>query len=67
MQYALAKSNNAMYSDEDNEIIGAFCELETPFRGYSNGIVVADYGTELLVRVMSGAEVVLYRDEVFPV
>ena len=61
------KSNNAMYSDESNEIIGAFCELETPFRGYSNGIVVADYGTELLVRVMSGAEVVLYRDEVFPV
>lgn len=56
-----------MYSDENNEIIGAFCELETPFRGYSNGIVVADYGTELLVRVMSGAEVVLYKDEVFPV
>ena len=52
-----------MYSDEDNEIIGAFCELETPF--YSNGIVVRDYGTELLVRVMSGAEVVLHRDEVY--
>ena len=54
-----------MYSDEDNEIIGAFCELETPFRGYSNGIVVRDYGTELLVKVMSGAEVVLNRDEVY--
>lgn len=53
-----------MYSDEDNEVIGAFCELETPFRGYSNGVVVCDYGTELLVRVMSGAEVVLYRDQV---
>lgn len=56
-----------MYSDEDNEIIGAFCELEIPFRGYSNGIIVGDYGTELLVRVLSGAEVVLHRDEVFPI
>ena len=65
MQYALAINCNVMYSDENNEIIGAFCELETPFRGYSNGIVVRDYGTELLVRVMSGAEVVLNRDEVY--
>ena len=65
MQYALANNDKAMYSDEDNEIIGAFCELETPFRGYSNGIVVSDYGTELLVSVMSGAEVVLHRDEVY--
>ena len=54
-----------MYSDEDNEIIGAFCELETPFRGYTNGVVVCDYGYELLVRVMSGAEVVLNHDQVF--
>ncbi|MDO5447151.1 MAG: ribonuclease P [Prevotellaceae bacterium] len=54
-----------MYSDEDNEIVGAFCELETPFRGYTNGVVVCDYGFELLVRVMSGASVVLNRDEVY--
>ena len=65
MQYALANNDKAMYSNEDNEIICSFCELETPFRGYSNGIVVRDYGTELLVRVMSGAEVVLNRDEVY--
>ena len=50
--------------EEDTEIIGAHCTLLEPYRGYTEGQIVADYGIQLVVRITSGAEMVAYRDEV---
>jgi hypothetical protein len=50
--------------EEDTEIIGAHCTLLEPYRGYTEGLIVADYGIQLVVRITSGAEIVAYRDEV---
>lgn len=50
--------------EEDTEIIGAHCTLLEPYRGYTEGQIVADYGIQLVVRITSGAEIVAYRDEV---
>ena len=56
-----------MYTDEDNnsDLIGAFCELLFPWKGYSNGIIVDDYGNEWLVQLTNDREVTVYKDEVF--
>ena len=52
-----------MYEYEENsEIIGA--HLLTPYKGYSEGTVVGDFGNKIVVRLSSGKEVVEYRDEV---
>lgn len=51
-------------NEEESEIIGARCSLTEPYRGYSDGIIVGDYGIQLVVRISSGAEIVAYRDEV---
>ncbi|MBP7984015.1 MAG: ribonuclease P [Bacteroidaceae bacterium] len=54
-----------MYGYEElTEIIGAYCSLIVAYRGYSEGTVVGDYGNELVVRLTSGKEIVVYRDEV---
>lgn len=50
--------------EESTEIIGSYCSLVVPYRGYSDGTVVGDYGLELVVRLINGKEVVVYRDEV---
>lgn len=50
--------------DESTEIIGSYCSLIVPYRGYSDGTVVGDYGIELVVRLTNGKEIVVYRDEV---
>ena len=36
----------------------------TPYKGYSEGTVVGDFGNKIVVRLSSGKEVVEYRDEV---
>ena len=43
---------------------GAHCTLLTPYKGYSEGTVVGDFGNKIVVRLSSGKEVVEYRDEV---
>jgi len=54
-----------MYGYEElTEIIGAYCSLIGAYRGYTEGTVVGDYGNELVVRLTSGKEIVVYRDEV---
>ena len=54
-----------MYEHEEStEIIGSYCSLVVPYRGYSDGTVVGDYGIELVVRLTNGKEIVVYRDEV---
>lgn len=51
-------------NDYESDIIGAYVELETPWRGYRSATVIEDYGYQFLVRVSSGAEITVYRDEV---
>lgn len=52
-----------MYEYEENsEIIGAPCTLLTPYKGYTEGTVVGDFGNKIVVRLSSGKEVVEYRD-----
>lgn len=54
-----------MYEHEEStEIIGSYCSLVVPYRGYSDGTVVGDYGIELVVHLANGKEIVVYRDEV---
>ena len=50
--------------EESTEIIGSYCSLVVPYRGYSDGTVVGDYGIELVIRLTNGKEIVVYRDEV---
>ena len=49
---------------ENSEIVGCSCSLLMPISGYGEGVVVEDYGTEVLVRLSNGKEVVEYRDEI---
>lgn len=54
-----------MYEYEESaEIIGSYCSLVVSYRGCSDGTVVGDYGTELVVHLNNGKEIVVYRDEV---
>lgn len=54
-----------MYEYEElTEVIGAYCSLVVPYRGCTEGTVVADYGNELVVRLSNGKEIVAYLDEV---
>ena len=55
-----------MYYEEEQatDIIGCSCTLLTPYKGYTEGEVVGDYGSEIVVRLNNGKEVVEYRDEV---
>ena len=50
--------------EESTEIIGSYCSLVVPYRGYSDGTVVGDYGIEVVIRLTNGNEIVVYRDEV---
>lgn len=50
--------------EEECEIIGAHCTLLTPYKGYTEGTVVGDFGNKIVVRLSNGKEVVEYRDEV---
>lgn len=53
-----------MFCEEDSEIIGLPCKLLTPYRGYTEGTIVGDYGNTVIVRLTSGKEIEEYRDEV---
>lgn len=50
--------------EEESEIIGLSCTLLTPYKGYTEGTIVGDYGNKVIVRLTSGKEIVEYRDEV---
>lgn len=49
---------------EDNSIIGAYCTLIVPYKGYTEGTIIDEYGAEILVRLTNGKELSVYRDEV---
>lgn len=58
-------NSNRMYeSEEVTEIIGAHCSLLVPYKGYTEGTVVGDYGNKIVVRLSNGKEIAEYRDEV---
>ena len=50
--------------NNETEIIGTVCTLIEPNKGYTNGIVIGDYGIRLLIQLTSGKEISVYRDEV---
>ena len=50
---------------EESILSGESCELETPWRGCRFAIILEDDGTELLVRLSSGAEITVRHDEVY--
>ncbi len=50
--------------EEATEVVGCSCTLLIPYKGYTEGIVVGDYGIEIVVRLTSGKEIVEYRDDV---
>lgn len=54
-----------MYEYEElTEIIGSYCSLIVPYEGCSDGIVVGDYGIELVVHLTNGKEIVVYHNQV---
>ena len=54
-----------MYEHEEiSDIIGCPCTLLNPYKGYSEGTVVGDYGIEIVVQLHNGKEITEYRDEV---
>lgn len=55
-----------MYYDDEQvtDIIGCPCTLLAPYKGYTEGEVVGDYGYEIVVRLNIGKEIVKYWDEV---
>ncbi len=54
-----------MFSYEElTEIIGCSCTLLMPYRGCYDGVIVGDYGTEVVVQLNNGKEIVEYRDDV---
>jgi len=50
--------------DEMESIVGCNCTLLYPRRGQTEGVVVEDYGTEVVVKLLNGKEVIEYRDEI---
>lgn len=47
-----------MYEYEElTEIFDAYCSLIVPYRGYTEGTVVGDYGKESVVRLTNGKEI----------
>lgn len=54
-----------MYETNDySEIVGCSCTLLFPYKGYTEGIVLSDFGTEIIVQLSSGKELVRNRYDV---
>ena len=50
--------------EELTDIIGCSCTLLIPYRGSTEGFVVADYGENLVVKLRNGKEIVERGDDV---
>ena len=50
--------------EEDSDIIGLSCTLLNPYKGYTEGTIVGNYGNTIVVRLESGKEISEYSDEV---
>lgn len=51
--------------DEFTDIVGCSCTLLIPYRGRTEGYVVADYGNDIVVKLHNGKEIVERREDVF--
>lgn len=49
--------------DTDFELYGQHCNLIEPYRGYCTGTIVGQCGLRFVIRLASGYELALYRDE----
>ena len=59
------KLYRAMFEYEElTDIIGCSCTLLIPYRGRTEGFVVADYGEDIVVKLRNGKEIVERRDDV---
>ena len=63
---SLGLNSQKKMNDRENEdsLIGCYCTLIEDWRGYSDGEIVEDYGMEYVVRLSSGYELTVNRDEV---
>ena len=52
-----------MGNNDETTVVGSTCTLLYPYKGYTEGEVIDDYGYELLVRLTNGKELSIYRDE----
>lgn len=50
--------------EDMTDIIGCSCTLLMSYRGWYDGIIVGDYGTEVVVQLNNGKEIVENRDDV---
>ena len=50
--------------DTARDILGLSCTLSTAYKGYTEGVIVDDYGTTIVVRLESGKEISVFRDEI---
>lgn len=50
--------------DEFTDIVGCSCALLIPYKGRTEGYVVADYGNDIVVKLHNGKEIVERRDDV---
>ena len=50
--------------DNESDIIGLSWTLSTAYKGYTEGVIVDDYGTTIVVRLESGKEISVFRDEI---
>ena len=48
--------------DNESDIIGLSCTLSTAYKGYTEGVIVD--GTTIVVRLESGKEISVFRDEI---
>lgn len=44
-------------------IVGCFCTLLYPLKGQTEGTIVEDMGTEVVVQLINGKETTVYRDD----
>lgn len=49
--------------NEDNAV-GCFCTLIDEWKGYYEGEIIEDYGMQYVVRLASGCELTVNRDDV---
>ena len=47
--------------EEQSDIIGKSCTLLNPYKGYTEGTIVGDYGNRIIVCLTSGKEISEYR------
>jgi hypothetical protein len=51
-----------MYGTDD--IVGAYCTLITPYKGYTEGTITGECGNCIVVTLTNGKELTVYRSDV---